>query len=183
MEDSTELRLLRLERQLKLAWTLAVLSSGISVLMLLTSAEPTTQHLTLRSLTVVDGAGVPRVLIGAPLPGPDGQQRQQESTGIVINDADGAERFGVGVMPDGSIGMGFDAPPGVGDQRNRERLYLGVTPAGNGYWHLLDNATRIRAQMVCNGDTGEADLYFLDWTKDGVDYLPIGLEQARRLQH
>jgi hypothetical protein len=39
---------------------------------------------------------------------------------MIILDPEGFERFGVGLMDNGQMGMGFDAPRGKGDDRNRE---------------------------------------------------------------
>ncbi len=39
-----------------------------------------------------------RMVMGAPVPEPEGQ-RVSPMTGLVIRDADGAERFGVGLFP------------------------------------------------------------------------------------
>lgn len=41
--------------------------------------------------------------------------------GMVINDADGYERFGLRLRDDGAVGMGFDAPRGAGDS---ERIHI-----------------------------------------------------------
>lgn len=46
---------------------------------------------------------------------PDGGQY----TGMKILNAEGAEQFGFGRTQDGSVSMGFDTRPGVGDPRNR----------------------------------------------------------------
>jgi len=129
-----------------------------------------------RGVVVVDSAGTPRILIG-PAPG----QRRSPQVGIMINDVKGHERFGVGVADDGLMGMGFDAPVGVGDQRNRERMYLAVGPTGLASFHVMDNTTRMRARLVTDREN-RGWLEFLDWSERGVDsVMQIGLPQARRL--
>ncbi len=66
----------------------------------------------------VAGARV-RIFLGSPVPDPAEGRRVAPATGLVINDSAGAERFGLGLFPNGRVVMGFDAPPGTGDERNR----------------------------------------------------------------
>jgi hypothetical protein len=82
-----------------------------------------------------------------------------------ILNPDGAEQFGLNIKPDGSVGMGFDVMPGVGDPRNRERLNLGVTATGRGWIRYLDNKTRARLWIML--DSADAPVVqFLDWPDD-----------------
>jgi len=129
-----------------------------------------------RGVVVVDEAGTPRIVIGQA-PG----QRRSPQQGIMINDAKGHERFGVGIADDGLMGMGFDAPVGVGDQRNRERMYLSVGPTGLAELHVMDNTTRVKARLTTDRNN-QSWLEFLDWSERGVDsVMQIGLPQARRV--
>jgi len=109
-----------------------------------------------RLLVVEDADGRDRIVLGAPMP--DGR----EYTGMKILDPDGAEQFGLGLRTDGSIGMGFDTKPGVGNPANRERLNMGVTAAGQGWIRYLDNQTR--ARMFVRLDSADSPVVqFLDW--------------------
>jgi hypothetical protein len=88
---------------------------------------------------------------------------------------------GVGIADDGLMGMGFDAPVGVGDQRNRERLYVAVSPVGTASLHVMDNRTRVKARPSTDRE-GRAWLEFLDWSEHGLDsVMRFGLPQVRRL--
>ncbi len=78
---------------------------------------------------------------------------------------DGAEQFGLGLKMDGGVTMGFDTKPGVGDERNRERLNMGVTAAEQGWIRYLDNRTRARLRLAL--DSADAPVVqFLNWPDD-----------------
>ena len=107
-------------------------------------------------LVIEDSAGHDRIVLGAPMP--DGRQY----AGMKIVNPDGAEQFGLGLKLDGSLSMGFDTRPGVGDPRNRERLNMGVTSSGQGWIRYLDNRTR--ARLFVRLDSADApSVQFLDW--------------------
>lgn len=58
-------------------------------------AQPTeVQDLRLRSLTIVDEKGTPRLVLGAPLPDPKYGKRPKPAAGVLIFDQTGAERGG-----------------------------------------------------------------------------------------
>lgn len=58
-------------------------------------AQPTeVQDLRLRSLTIVDEKGTPRLVLGAPLPEPKYGKRPKPAAGVLIFDQTGAERGG-----------------------------------------------------------------------------------------
>src|SRR5262245_12829886 len=108
-----EARLTLLERRIhrlraSLAGVMAVALAG----MCLALAPAKAEELTVSRLTVVDEKGTARIVLGSDRPG---LGRISPSTGITIHDASGAERFGVGVMDDNRVTMGFDAPQGVGN--------------------------------------------------------------------
>ena len=109
-----------------------------------------------RVLVIEDSTGRDRIVLGAPLP--DGRQY----VGMQILSPDGAEQFGLGLKVDGAVSMGFDARPGVGDQRNRERLNMGVTATGRGWIRYLDNQTRARMWVTLDS-AGAPWVQFLDW--------------------
>lgn len=103
-----------------------------------------------------DAQGRDRIVLGAPMP--DGR----EYVGMKILNPEGAEQFGLGLRTHGSIGMGFDTKPGVGDPRNRERLNMGVTATRRGWSRYLDNQTRARL-FVRLDSTDEPVVQFLSW--------------------
>jgi hypothetical protein len=121
--------------------------------------EPQDDVVRARLLVIEDEQGRDRIVLGAPL----GDGRQY--TGMKILNADGAEQFAVSLKADGSVGMGFDVMPGVGDPRNRERLNLGVTATGRGWIRYLDNGTRARL-FVTLDSTDAPVVQFLDWPDD-----------------
>lgn len=112
-----------------------------------------------RLLIIEDAQGRDRIVFGAPMP--DGR----EFTGMKILNPDGEEQWGLSLRPDGRVSMGFDARPGLGDPRNRERLNLGVTATGQGWIRYLDNQTR--ARLLLQLDSTETPvLEFLHWPDD-----------------
>jgi len=105
---------------------------------------------------VEDAQGRERIVLGAPMPDP------RRYVGMKILNAEGAEQFGLSLKADGGVSMGFDAKPGVGDQRNRERLNMGVTASGQGWIRYLDNQTRARLRIALDS-LDAPSLQFLDW--------------------
>lgn len=61
--------------------------------------------------------------------------------------------------------LGFDTKPDVGDERNRERLNMGVTASGQGWIRYLDNRTRARLRIALDSADAPA-VQFLDWPDD-----------------
>ena len=78
-----------------------------------------------------------------------------------INDPNGIERFGLTLFEDGRMGMGFDAPPGKGDDRNRERINIVADQEGGSYIRFLDRRTLIAGRLVLSPDN-KLWLEFLD---------------------
>jgi hypothetical protein len=150
-------RLERSQRRLRLMTSvvgLALLTVGL----LAAQSEPQSEPKVLRArgLVLEDAEGRERIVLGAPMP--DGRQY----FGMKILSSDGAEQFGLGLKPDGSVGMGFDTKLGVGDPRNRERLNMGVTATGQGWIRFLDNRTRARLRIALDSLDVPA-VQFLDW--------------------
>ncbi|MFN2563385.1 MAG: hypothetical protein ABR499_00065 [Gemmatimonadaceae bacterium] len=110
-------------------------------------------------LVIEDAQGRDRIVLGAPMPD------RRQYVGMKILNADGAEQFGLGLKPDGSVGMGFDVRPGVGNPANRERLNLGVTARGQGWIRYLDNETRARLWVRLDS-TDTPWVQFLEWPSD-----------------
>jgi hypothetical protein len=138
----------------------AIAPLGLAVTWLLGASPQARQDvLRARVFIVEDAQGRERIVLGAPMP--DGRQY----VGMKILSEDGAEQFGLGLKLDGAVSMGFDAKPGVGDQRNRERLNMGVTASGQGWIRYLDNRTRARLRIALDSADGPA-VQFLDWPDD-----------------
>ena len=124
-----------------------------------------------RSLVVEDEQGRARIVLGAPLPA-DGRNTNLRS-GIRINDPNGVERFGLTLFEDGRMVMGLDAPPGSGDDRNRERISLVADQEGGAYIRFLDRRTLIAGRLVLSPDN-KLWLEFLDVTEKEIVRRRIG---------
>jgi len=154
-------RLAALERRLartQLVAAGAVLTAVVLSVAAWKSVRPVSDVVRARSLVIEDSLGRSVVVLGAPVPDPKGGRRRSPSTGIVINDTAGAERFGLGLTADGSIVMGFDAPPGV-DPGNTERITLSVSSKGGSEMRFLDHEGYVRAHMSFFSDNDVA-LFF-----------------------
>jgi hypothetical protein len=140
-----------------------------------------TDEVRTRKLVVVDENGVPRVIIAED---PKDTQRRSRACGIVINDKTGAERFGVGVMEDNTVNMGFDAAVGVGHPM-RDRVAIGVRPDGSGYVMLINNDTKVPVRLVAEGDTSKGGgIEFLDYDKPNSKVIirRIGFAEDRKTE-
>lgn len=120
-----------------------------------------------RGLIIVDEKGRERVILGAPVPDPpkEGRKRINRAHGMIILDPDGYERFGVGLMDNGQMAMGFDAPPGKGDDRNRERLHFVADPEGGAMIRFLNRKTSVPG-WIRLGEDDNLYLEFIDVQKD-----------------
>jgi hypothetical protein len=119
-----------------------------------------------RGLVIVDEQGRERIILGAPMPDPPLEgKRINPSHGMMILDAKGYERFGVGLMDNGQMGMGFDAPRGTGDDRNRERIMLIADPQGGASIRFLNRKTGVIGWLRL-GDDDQLYLEFIDVQKD-----------------
>ncbi len=147
-------RIERLERQLRRAQALlgAGILAGAAVALVGATAATEPSGLRARSLTIVDERGTDRIIIAAPLPSPAGEANPRflPATGLMINDSNGRERFGIGLYPNGQMTMGFDAAPGQGTGGNRERLHLGVMPDGTSFLRFLSQRSGIAGRMLLN---------------------------------
>jgi hypothetical protein len=117
------------------------------------------QELRARSLVLEDANGRDRIVIGAPLAEPPG--RISPATGIRINDPQGVERFFVGLLENDRVVMGFDAPVGKGDPRNRERISLVSDSEGGAYIRFLNRKTLIPGRLIL----GDDDKLHLEFTE------------------
>lgn len=129
------------------------------------------QVLKARGLIIVDERGRERIFIGAPVPDPKDGKRRTPETGITINDPSGFERFGLGLFDDNRLVMGFDAPRGTGDERNRERITIVADDKGGGYIRFLNRKTSVPGLL----QLGEDDRLYLDF----VDVQPTKVIRRR----
>ena len=117
------------------------------------------QVLKARGLIIVDENGRERIFIGAPVPDPKDGARRTPATGMTINDPAGFERFGLGLFDDNRLTMGFDAPRGTGDERNRERITISADAKGGGYIRFLNRKTLVPGLLQLEDD----DRLYLDF--------------------
>ena len=129
------------------------------------------QVLKARGLIIVDERGRERIFIGAPVPDPKEGARRTPATGMTINDPAGFERFGLGLFDDNRLIMGFDAPRGTGDERNRERITISADAKGGGYIRFLNRKTSVPGLL----QLGEDDRLYLDF----VDVQPTKVIRRR----
>ncbi len=120
-----------------------------------------------RSLIIVDDKGRERVILGAPMPDPplEGRPRINPAHGMMILDPQGYERFGVGLLDNRQMSMRFDAPPGKGSDRNRERLHFIADPEGGAMIRFLNRKTSVPG-WIRLGDDDNLYLEFIDVQKD-----------------
>jgi hypothetical protein len=105
------------------------------------SAQSSTDPLRVRGLIVEDDAGRARIFLGPTA------ASSAKGIGLRINDINGFERFGLSLKESGSMGMGFDAPPGTGDPRNSERINIVADEKGGAVFRFLDRRTSVAARM------------------------------------
>ena len=133
----------RLEHQLRwfkiAAVVLAVLAIAFALAPRSSAQQP--DSVRVRQLIVEDADGRSRVVLG---PLDSGKNRR---IGMRINDTNGVERFGVALMDDGNMVIGLDAPPGTGDDRNRERISLVADDKGGAHIRFLDRRTSVASRM------------------------------------
>ena len=138
-----------------------------------------------RGLIIVDEQGRERVILGAPMPDPpvEGKPRINPAHGMMILDPQGYERFGVGLLDNGQLSMGFDAPPGKGDDRNRERLHFVADPEGGAMIRFLNKKTSVPGWLRL-GEDDNLYLEFIDVQKDKNKVIKkrIGMNGERTVE-
>ena len=169
-------RINRLERKLRVLGGIIV---GLALVAISAVAFPSAaaqgqqpQVLRARALVIVDEQGRDRIVIGAPVPNPKEGMRSSPSIGMVINDPAGYERFGLGLTDDNRMMMGFDAPPGTGDDRNRERINIVADAKGGAYLRFLNRKTGVVGRLILDA----ADQFYLEF----LDF-PDGKVLSRRI--
>jgi hypothetical protein len=113
-----------------------------------------------QGLIVEDESGTARMVLGRV----DDHPKSTRGIGMRINDASGAERFGLTLNDAGAIGMGFDAPPGQGDERNRERINIVADEKGGAYLVMKDRRTGVVGRLYLD-DQNRAWMQFSDFTQ------------------
>ncbi len=125
-----------------------------------------------RQLIIEDASGHARVILGAPVR--DNFDRVSPTSGMVIRDSLGAERFGVGLDARGNMGLGLDAPRCTSAPCNTERINLDADAEGGAQLRFLDRQTGVAARMILDTD----DRVYLDFVKvlpDSVRLRRLGL--------
>lgn len=134
------------------------------------SAQQPADVLRVRQLIVEDTDGRARIVLGY-LDAPGNTRR----LGMRINDGQGVERFGVSfIRDDGNMVMGFDAPPGTGDDRNRERLNLVADGKGGAHIRFLDRRTSVASRMYLD-EQNRVWMSFSDFTQTPAAIRRYGL--------
>ena len=180
----TQLRIDAFERQLRVTQAACTGLAVVVVVLFFRSELPVSaqsDELRARSLTIVDAEGRERVIIGAPVPDPAAGRRISPSTGIVINDENGRERFGLGLKETGDMGMGFDAPVGTGDDRNRERINIVADSEGGAYIRFLDRRTLVKSRIFLDDDN-EVRLEFIEFEEGSINRRQMGFEGSRTIR-
>ena len=179
--DSTEQlqrRVLALETQTRyqrVAFAILFALLAISTRMPSSQAQQPPETLRARGLIIEDANGQPRVVLGSPLPN-DGRTRPSDfRTGIRINDPKGVERMGLTMNEQGALVMGFDAPPGTGDDRNRERVTIVADAQGGASVRLKDRRTYVVSSWYLD-DQNRGWLEFADLSQEPTVRRRIGLK-------
>lgn len=125
-----------------------------------------TQERVIRAEQIIieDDQGRERMLIGRR--STFGGQRSP-SIGMSVNDTLGYERFGMGLRPNGRMSMGFDAPLGKGDDRNRERINIIADEEGGAQIRFLDRQTFVKGRLSITADN-RFEVEFLDFSEAEV---------------
>lgn len=173
-----------LERQARRSRALTLVLGGLLAAVSLgawITPPGTAEVLRARALIIEDEQGRDRIILGAPMPSAMGTERISPTTGMMINDTAGHERFGLGLQETGQMAMGFDAAPGDGDPRNPERLNLGVDEEGHGFVRYLDKRTGLAGYLGLRPDD-RVWMEFVYVTADSVIRRRVGLEGDETLR-
>ena len=170
--DSAHRRINQLERQIRFLQSLTavavVLAAGVALTPNSRAQQPP-GTMRVRQLIVEDVEGRSRMVLGY-LDAPGNARR----FGIRLDDPRGAERFGLAYMESGATVMGFDAPPGTGDDRNRERINLAADEKGGAHIRFLDRRTSVVSRMYLD-DQNRAWLSFSDFMQKPASIRRYGL--------
>lgn len=171
--DDTHRRMAALESQnriFRLVLVVMLVHLAMSAWMPRSQARQSNDPLRVRGLIVEDANGRARIVLGSvdPKPSPRG-------VGLRINDTNGVERFGLTLNERGAVVMGFDAPPGTGDDRNRERINLVADEKGGAYVRMKDRRTGVVSSWYLD-DSNQAWMEFSDYFQKPATRRRFGLK-------
>ena len=117
------------------------------------ASDDADKTLRVHSLEIVDHAGIARMRLGAPTPDPvsrgKSSPRRSALNGIQINDANGDEMGGLGMLDDGSLTFCFDSS-------KAEATCMYSLPSGERGFSVTDNGGKDRALMEIGADKSVA---------------------------
>jgi hypothetical protein len=172
-------RVERLERELRFLKGTVVAVMGLAVAAALAprpQAQQAAETTRVRQLVVEDADGRARLVLG-PLDAAGNTRR----FGMRINDANGGERFGVAMMNDGRMVLGLDAPPGTGNDANRERITLAADEKGGAAIRFLDRRTNVVSRMYLD-EQDRVWMSFSDFTQTPAVIRRYGLSGEETLR-
>jgi hypothetical protein len=170
--DGIDARVTSLERQVRLLRLIVAGTLALAIALGLVprpAAQQSNAVVRARQVVVEDGNGQARMILGY-LDAPGNTRR----FGIRINDPRGAERFGLSYIDNGSLVMGIDAPPGTGDDRNRERINLTADEKGGAHIRFLDRRTSVASRWYLD-DQNRAWIQFSDFAPTPPQIRRYGL--------
>jgi hypothetical protein len=164
--DELSARTYALERQVRvLQRVLGAVMVAVAVGVLAAwQASPEQRVVRAEQIVIEDERGRARMLIGRQ--STFGGQRAP-FIGLSINDTLGYERFGMGLRANGRMSMGFDAPLGKGDDRNRERINIIADEEGGAQIRFLDRQTAVKGRLSITPDNRFV-IEFLDFSPGTV---------------
>jgi hypothetical protein len=171
-QDQIFARVALLERQLRTLKGIAAAAVVVAIALTVMprpEAQQVTDVLRVRRLIVEDGNRQPRIVLGYL----DGEENARR-IGMRINDPAGAERFGASVMDSGAMVVGLDAPPGTGNDANRERINLVADEKGGAHIRFLDRRTSVVSRMYLD-DQNRVWMQFSDFTQKPAVIRRYGL--------
>ncbi|SRR6266566_4691843 len=152
MIPAIDARVATLEKRVR--YLTIALASSVALILWLGSvawAPQVSDVLRARAIILTDSIGRERIVIGAPVPEPRGA-RIASSTGMIIRDTGGVERFGVGLFPSGMMVMGFDAPEIPTTRGNRERINIVAGPDGLANIRFLNRKSTVAGYLALSDD-------------------------------
>ena len=178
-DQSLDVRLAALERSMRIQRrVIAALLACCCVIAVMPAfrAQQGADVLRAKGLIIEDDTGRARIVVGRMDPPPS-----IRGYGLRINDPAGEERLGMSLDDRGRIGIGLDAPPGKGDDRNRERINLVADENGGAYMAWKDRRTGVVARMYLD-DEQKVWMQFSDFTQKPAVIRRYGLsgEEAVR---
>lgn len=169
-----EERIQKLEEKLRSHRIAFTVLGAVAVVGLLGAWKTSPQNVIRTHQIIIENeAGRRRMVIGAQS---DFGGQREPSIGMVLNDTLGFERFGLGLRPSGRMSMGFDAPLGKGDDRNRERINIIADEDGGAQIRFLDRETFVKGRISLTDDN-RLVVDFLDFSPDELRIRRIGFDQ------